>query len=318
MGFPLSDLILESVIREGLENLRRMPEIIDDLFSQLGSLPNSLANKYGQKELNKIKTLVQDREVSIIQAFPINNTPMPCISLQLLAAQEDVPLAAMDDYQEEIQVPMSSEDLAAQILASNVSLLSYDSFSGVVGISDATDLSSVHINHLLVDSSGNEFYILGGINNTTGSKSVIIKKQANLNIVGPSLIKSSINYDQYQVRTNVEKENILLGIHTKDMLTTKYLYTIIKYIIESRKKDLIDRGFILATYEGSDFNINERFESDFIYSRYLTVSGRIYNTWNSDQVIPIDYIDVDVRVPKATADNQDLGLTNSTIKVTDD
>lgn len=318
MGFPLTDLILEAVIRDGMENLRRMPEIIDDIFSQLVNLPGSLQYKYGDKEINKIKDLVQNTEVSVIHSFPTSNTIMPCISIQLLEAGEEIPLASMGDYQGQVEVPMTPQELQQQTIVSNLVITNYDGNSGIVSLDDSQDLSTVHPNQNLIDSAGNSFPILGGIVNITGQKQVIISKSANIDTVGPAFIQSSIITNTYEVRTNSEDERLLIGIHTQDALQTKYLYTMVKYFIESRKNELLNSGFMLATYKGSDFNLNKEYESDFVYSRYLTVSGKFYNTWNSDQVIPIDWLEVQVKVPRATASNEDLGLTNQTVQVEDD
>ena len=318
MGFPLSDLIIESIFRDGFENLRRNPAIIDDIFSQLVSLPPSLAWKYGEKEINKIKELVSKKEVSIIQAFPVNNTPMPAISIQLLEDPEEIPLAVMNDSGFDLETPMTPQQLAAQISASNVELLSYDPNSGILLLGDTADLSKVHPNQTLTDAGGNQFQILGGINNIPGQRQVIIPKGQEVDLAGPATIASSINYNQFEIRTNSEQETLLIGIHSKEPLITKYLYTLIKYFIESRKADLINRGFMLPTYKGADFNANKDFEADQIFTRYITITGKIYNTWNSDQVIPIDWIDVQVTVPRAEASNEDLGLTDQTIQVEDD
>lgn len=318
MGFKLTDLIIESILRDGLENLRRMPEIVDDLFSQLVSLPASLQKKYGDKEINKIKDLVQNTEVSIIHSFPTQNTEMPCISIQLMESEEEVDLASMGDYQGQAEVPMTPQQLQGQTIVSNLQITDYDANSGILSLSDAQDLSNVHPGQNLIDGNGVAFQILSGIDNTPGQKQVIIGKNVDIDVMAPAYIQSSITTNIFELKTNAENERLLLGIHTKDALQTKYLYNMVKYFLESRKDDLVSQGFMLATYKGSDFNLNSEYASDFIYSRYLTVSGKFYNTWNSDQVIPIDWLEVQVKVPRATATNEDLGLTNQTVQVEDD
>lgn len=313
MAFILTELVIESMIREGLENLRRDPSIVDDVFENLVSLP--IYKKYGEKELNKIKDLVTKKEISVVHGFPVADSKMPCISIQLMSAQENEKRSAMDDYWKQAETPMSQEELDEQVKETNILILGYDSNTGVISIDDSADLSNVHANQLFVDVDGNEFKILGGVRDDAGHKQVIIQKDAEINTVGPALVKSMFNTNSYEVRTNVERETILLGVHTKEALQTKYTYTLLKYIVESRKLDLIRRGFQLATYEGSDFSQNQEYQSDYIFSRYLTVSGLIENTWNADKIIPIDLIDVAIKVEKDEAGNEALGLTNQTIQV---
>lgn len=316
MAFLLSDLIIESTIREGLENIRRDTSVIDDIFENLINLP--IYKKYGEKEINKIKNIFENQEISIIHAFPPSEAKMPCISIQLLPGQENVRRAVMDDFWKDELKDKTKEELDAEIKVSNITLLSYDPDSGILEIDDSADLTNVHANQLLEDVDGNEFKILGGVNNVAGSKKVILDKGLSVNLAGPALIKTMFTQNQYEVRTNVEQEALLLGVHSKEALQTKYMFTVLKYIIESRKADLIRRGFQLATYESSDFSQNQEYQADFIYSRYLTVSGMIENSWNADKVIPIDLIDVGVKVEKDQAGNVALGREDQTIKVQED
>jgi hypothetical protein len=71
----------------------------------------------------------------------------------------------------------------------------------------------------------------------------------------------------------------------------------------------------LNTYNGSDFNRNEAYSGDVVYSRYLTISARLLNSWRSDKVQLVDNIDIRTFVPKDKKNNVDLGLENQTIKV---
>lgn len=316
MAFLLPDLIIESTLREGFENIRRDSSVIDDIFNDLVSLP--IYKKYGEKELNKIKKIFENKEISVIHSFPANDAVLPCVSIQLLPSNENVRRAVLDDFWKQDQTNKTPEELSAEIKVASLLILDYDPNSGTVDIDDSNDLTNVHANQILEDVDGNEFKILGGVDNTTGAKKVIIQKSAEINISGPAIIKSMFTTNSFEVRTNVEQVALLLGIHSKEALQTKYMFNILKYIIESRKADLINRGFQLATYEASDFSQNPEYAADFVYSRYLTVSGMIENSWNSDKVIPIDLIDLAVKVSKDKATNEDLGKQDQTIQVEDE
>jgi hypothetical protein len=314
--FTLSDLVIESLIREGLQNIRNDLEIVDEVFEQLTTLP--ISPKYGEDELAKIKNFLTTTPISIVHSFHIVESNIPCISIQLLSANEVIDRAVLDDFADDITRDMTQDELNDEIVSSPILISGYDPLSGIVEIDDASDLSAVHINHILEDTEGNEFRILGGIDDTSGQKQVIIQKQAELDINGPALIKTMFDKVQFEQRTNVERETLLIGIHTKESKLTKYLYTLLKYIIESRKLDLIRRNFKLATYEGSDFTRDMNYGSDVVFTRFLTVTGEIRNDWNADKVVPIDLLELDVRVKKDIATNEQLGREDQTIKVTED
>lgn len=318
MGFVVSDLVIESVLREGFTAVRRDPTILDDVFAQLKQIAPVIDKKYGDKEVRKIKEFFQNKEVSIVQAFSQVVDNLPCISIQLIDNTESLKYAHLDDWEEDVQKQFTDpEKIAALVILSAITVTSYDAASGTVYVTDGANLDAIHANQLYVDSDGNEFPIIGGIVNTTGAKQFVIKPFSEPELSGVGEIKSSINYDQYEQRGNLEDDKMLLGIHTEERLLTIYLYILVKYILASRKKDLINRGFLLATYSGSDFTRNLEYVEP-VFSRYLTVSGVIQNNWMSDKVIPIDLVDVTVLVDKDKLNNEQLDREDQTILVTDD
>lgn len=99
----------------------------------------------------------------------------------------------------------------------------------------------------------------------------------------------------------------------------------------SRKADLINRCFQKTTFQGSDFTRNLQYEGDHVFTRFLTVSGMIEDSWRSDEITQIDNIEVTTLVPKGAANDQDadtddpqgatteqLDKTDQTIQVADD
>jgi len=308
MGFKVTDLIIESVIRDGLESVRRDESIVDDIFGDISSkLGPLMGQKYGDKEIRKIKEYFQENEVSVVHSFAQVPSNLPCISIQLVdntekTARTQTGGAYLDDHEAVVEEEITdSEELAALIIQSSISIDSYDSASGTIKISDATDLAAVHANNIFEDVDGTEFPIVGGIIEDDGSKQVMIAAGSELNTVGPALIKSAVNFTQFERRGNQEDEKMLMGIHTQDRLITIYLYILVKYILSARKKDIIDRGYQLSTFSGSDFTRNEEYKGDVVFSRYLTLSGFVQNNWASDKVVPIDLVEVAVKVEKDLA-----------------
>lgn len=319
MGFKISDLIIESILQEGFEAIRRDPSILDDVFAELNNINPIINKKFGDKEISRIKTYFTTKEISIIQAFPQDPSKVPCISIQLQDNSENVRYAHIDDFSKDTSEDLTDpEDLEALIKVDEIVVTAYNSNTGKLSITDGSDLSSVTVNNLFVDASGVEFPIIGGILIEDGSKQVTIAAGQTVDISDFCQIKSSINFTQKEERGNVEDERLLLGIHTEERLLTIYLYILTKYFIVSRKKDLINRGFSLATYSGSDFTRNMDYAANLVYSRYLTISGITENSWESDVITAIENFDVKVLVGKDKATTEDLGLEDQTVQVSDD
>jgi hypothetical protein len=314
MSFKLPDLIVESIIRDGLNNARRDETVIDDVFCDL-TLPYA-SKKYGEAEVEKIKEIIRKKEVSIVHSFNLVNSTMPCISIQMTDDQEDEKSASMGSYVHNVTKAFTTpEQLAKLVIVGSFTPSAYQPNSGIVTVPDSVNLASVYANLLFVDSAGTKHQILGGVVNETGAKQFIISKNADVALGAGAEIKSSIDYELFQKRGNVERTQIILGVHTQDALLTKYLYVLIKYFILSRRSDLITRGFQLSTYQGSDFSRNMEYQGDVIYTRFFHLTGMVMHQWRSDKVQLIDSVEVQVQVAKDRLGNEALKLTDSTIKV---
>lgn len=313
MSFKLPDLIVESVLRDGFRNIRRDPSIIDDIFCDL-TKPFA-AKKYGEKELNKIKDIFINREVSIIHSYNLANTELPCISIQLADDREKENQSFMGNYLKTEVRQLNDAEKAKLIIINSFQPVSYDAKTGIVVVDDSVNLSTIHVNLLFVDTAGAEHVIIGGIVNEDGRKQFMIPRDETVDLGANAQIKSSLDYKVYQANGNIESVQIILGLHTKEALLTKYLYTIVKYIMLSRRKDLITRGLNLNTYNGSDFHRNMEYVGDVVYTRFFNIGGMQVNDFRFDKVQLIDNVDVNIKVPKDRLGNDALNRTTQTIQV---
>lgn len=318
MSFKLTDVAVESVLRDAFGAARRDPEIVQDIFCDL-TRPFA-SKKYGQKEIDKIQSIIENREVSIVHAYGLTNSNMPCISIQLIEDVEEEAKTPMGGFQNVRTRTITDPDkLAALIQVPPFQPDSYDPLTGVVRIPDSVNLSAVYANLVFVDADGASYTVRGGIVNYPGVKQLIIEPGiVALSLADGAYIKSSLDYEVYTIRGNAEKTSLMLGIHTSEPLLTKYLYTFVKHAILSRRRDLVSRGYQLNTYSGSDFHRNSDYPADVVFSRFLNISGIVMHSWRSDKVQLIDQILVDARIPKDRLGNVALGRTDQTIKVEGD
>jgi len=314
MSFTMPDLVVESILREGFMALKRKPELIDDVFASLTK--NYADKKYGQKELQRIKDAIQKRDWGFVHSFGEVESNLPCVSIQLGNESEDKGTAHLEDFEADVTENITDPDeLAGLVKISNIQPLDYDELSGTVYLDNSVNLSSVYPNLLYVDAAGVEHKIIGGIDNTSGQKQFVVEPMSEVDISDEGHIKSSIDFKQYTERGVHNDVQILLGIHTKDALLTKYFYILVKYFLLSRKKDMIDRCFIVSSYQGSDFTRNLKYEGDIVYTRFLTITGKVQDTFRSDQADIFDNVEVITKVPKDVATTEDLDLQDQTVQV---
>lgn len=286
-GFVLPELVIESVIRDGLLNVKATPTIIDSVFAQLGRVYNS--EKY-TGEIAKIKTLMNTDIPVVFNYSEVDAKPM-CYSIMIGEDSEDKKRAHLgDDYGTQETAITSQVALDALVVLANIIITAYDSISGKVTCHAATDLTAVYRYMILVDAASVEFQIIGAISNETDDKFFFVAPGSVVDITDFSLIKSSNTTSISTLRGVTGDQKLVIGTHSKNALTTKYLYILLKYFILSRKDDLISRGFYVASYAGSDFNRDSDYVGDKVYTRFLTVSGKIDDVWKQELVALIDNV----------------------------
>lgn len=311
MGFPLADLIVESLIRDGVQNLRENPAIIDDIFSSL-TAPYA-QRKYGVSEVNKIKNIINSRELAIISAYHPGEAQLPCLSIALSDDMEDRSNATFNDYAGTEQSSVTDPAQLAALYTSVAFVPLTISASNVIDLPLSVDMSQILLSNVVVDSSNNQFYI-GALVDTPTLKRIHLEDNQPTPAVGPLRTRSRLDVNVYNQHAIPERVKISVGIHTGEPLLTKYLYIILKYILFSRKKDAEARGLLVSTLTGSDFMRDPVYQGDIVYTRYIQIEGMIYSCWRQDQVQLVDAISIKALIPKQPTSDADLDRLDQTIR----
>ena len=293
MAFPLPDLIVENVIRNGILDIQNNPDVIDRVFAHM---TDGYANrKYGVNEIQKIKDILSGAdptEIAVVHSFHLAVAKTPSFSIQLGSQSEDESLARLEDFEENFCQPLSPSELASLVRATNVIPTSYNPLTGMVRVPDTVDLSDVHRQFIYEDGSNLEHIILSGISNTVGDKYFFIAKQSTPDIVNPGIIKSFLTEKSLTRRGVTDNISLLIGVHTTEPLLTKYLFILLQFFLLSRKEELIQNCLIVSSLSGSDFNPDLAYQGDKVFTRFLTLKGKIENSWDSDMYNLVDNINI--------------------------
>lgn len=292
MGMMLPDLIIETTIRDGLEWLADNPDRIDGIFAEL--LQGYASRKYGQTEIDRIKTFLAKKNIAVVHSFHEAAAKSPCYSIQLASESEAKDRAHLGDFEEDVQVDLTEPaDLDALKKVDALTPTAYDTITGKVSVPDSADMSLVNAGYIYEDGSGIEFEVLPGVSNVDGNKFFFIGKGLDPDIANPGFIRTFLDYTQHEVRGITTRTSILIGVHSKEALLTKYMYALLKYILESRKDDLIKRCFVNSTFTGSDFTRDMRYEGDMVFTRFYTITGEVDDSWRTDDIELIDSVEID-------------------------
>lgn len=288
MGAPLTEFVIETVIRDGLNELRVNPDRFDDLFSRFNEA--HFGNQYGQAKIDELKTYIQNNQIKIVHAYNVQPTQMPCISIQMISSDEVEELQQFSNELEEVD-----SDKTPDVYVSDIQPLSYDTVTGKLSIENGADLSMICPGMIFVDADGVEFVIGVGNSNMSGMKFINIGKGKEPSLALGARIESQIDFTRTRRRQIRLMETISLGCHASNNLhLSKFLYYILVYIIKSRQDAMINRGLQLDRSDASIFDRQSEFEGEHIFSRYINIHVMTEFDWDQEEVNIVDCFDVDV------------------------
>jgi len=285
MSFTLPDLVIESVIRDGLEQVKQDNTILDDVFGNLLAVYNT--RKYGTNEIQRIKDYINNHNIAVVHSFHLVASKMPCISIQLGAESEAQDYARIGDGDDIFMEALSAQELMDNEFVNDT--FTYDPATGKVTFTNPIDATKLHIGNRFVQDPV-DVPVLGIL-----ADGVIIEKGLTLT-ADPAIVRSFIQERMIETSNIYDNVNLLVGIHTEEPLLTKYLYVLVKYFLKSRKQSLSARCLSETKVSGSDFTRDLGYKADNIFTRYITVMGKSSDTWRADQVDQFDCVELDVTI----------------------
>ena len=293
MSFTLPDLVVESVLREGLDTLSIIT--VHDNLEILGGQPTILAD-------NRISIQIAGQDIT-----PDEIT----LGHSILTASGDVfPIVEVSDsgVGNEFIIILTMEMVGTEVISNltgnmgntidvidNVSPLArltsifgdFSQYGTVIAnkymreaerinlFLNSTDIAIVHsFNEVQTRVPCISIQLKNDIDDRRTAPTADFGGE--FGVVDSFLSGDSRNLDEGLVLSDVQ---ISVGIHTKDSLMTRYIYTLVKYILLSRRIDLERRGLIASTFGGSDFMRDMGYQGDIVYTRFLTVIGKAEDTW---------------------------------------
>jgi len=153
---------------------------------------------------------------------------------------------------------------------------SYDQALGEITFNNASEIADVAVGMVIIDpATGNGFIV-----NDKPSDTVLA---INPNSVLPkSQIAIIPQYPIYRARVerNFINETYSIGCHTSDPSTLIFLFSVVKYTLLRYKESLLEaNNFQLSSMTCSDMNHNQSFSAENVYSRFISLSGQIEESW---------------------------------------
>jgi len=291
IGIFQGDLVVKTAIELAIEDMRKNPWIIEDIFRSLVENP-LLARKYGMKEVARAKEFLLNNNIAIYMRHRLDKMEYPCITISIGTSNEDKALATLGDQSVAFEEYDANEiGKPIKFLVSPFLPVSYDITTGIVEIPDTIqEYRYIGQGMLLVDpTTGNAFII----NGKAGINGLQIDPGSELPSGELAIIPQ---YHIYKARREraISQEQYTIGCHTHgDPSTLIFLFSLVKYSLYRYREGLLEHNnFQISNLSCTDMIKNDQMAEENVYSRWITLSGQVEESWVKTPFRFIEAIDL--------------------------
>jgi len=278
MGIVATDILIKSMLEAAIADLRSNEWILEDIFSSLADDPIS-SPESGWKEVRSAIDWFQKTDIPVLMQHRVGDAPkIPCISIAYQPSREMEERASLadDGFEEDYLLDGNSGTAAVQKITNNFTPDKFDSSDGLFILPKGVDTSSMVVGNLIVAKSGKHYDII----QIVGSDQVKLKPDINEDFTDCYVAPKSRIWNVKREQTFIS-ESYQIGCHTQnDPATTYWLWQIIFYSCLRYKEAFLEgRGFELSGLQSSALERNQEFQSENVFSKYVTISGQTCGSW---------------------------------------
>lgn len=271
-GIFQSDVIIRTALVAAIADLRANPWLLDYVFASLPKDDLTLKD-YGEREVDQAKKWFLQTNIPVFMnvRVPDSGKP-PCITIALANSDESENTLGDVHYhpREDLETPWLA-------LTKLFDPISYNAATGIMVIPDEIVASLVLAKDMvIIDRYGKGYVVIEVLADNTVSilpGTVADFHNATIKPSKPSYV-AALEGAKF-------KETYTIGCHAiNEPVHLTYLHSIVVFILLRYRQALLEcRGFERSYISSSDFHKNEHFDMEQVFSRYIAISGYVYQSW---------------------------------------
>jgi len=271
LGVHQSDVVIRSCIVAALADLRANPWLLDYVFASLPRDEMTMKD-YGEKSVEKAKEWFLKTKIPVAMVPRLNEAQVPCITIKLQDSQESEVTLADVHYQ-----PTETNDGVWPNIVNPFTPAKYNAATGIMvlpaGAAGSTILAPGMV---VIDANGKTHNILEVFDD--GSFTI---KQGTIADFTGSVIRGQKPSYITALESVAYRETYLIGVHVAgEPVYLTWLHSILVFVLLRYKQALLEsRGFERSVVNSTDFDRNEQFESELVFSRYMNITGYVRQYW---------------------------------------
>ena len=271
VGIFQSDVILRTAVVAALADLRKNSWLLEYAFASLPKDELTMKD-YGERSVSAAKDWFLKTKIPVVMVPRLNDAQVPCISIELLSSEEaEVTLGDVHFC------PTEDNNSSWPALTSSFNPVNYSAATGImVAPQSIQDEVVIVPGMVVVDNIGKIHEILDVFDD--GS---FILEQGTVADFKASTIRGSRPALVTQLESVIYREQYRLGVHVgSEPVYLTWLHSIVCFALLRYKQALLEaRGLERTVFSSSDFSRNEGFESELVFSRYISMTGFVRHMW---------------------------------------
>lgn len=279
MGLFNGDVIIKTTIEMALEDIRKNSWLLSDIMGQF-TQEATINQVYGQKEIDRFKEWFVNNRIQVNLQHRLDKDEFPCITIALGNSSEIGDMKHMSDLSTDVETLMPAEiKKPISYIVKPFTPVGYDSLTGAVSVPKSTRIKTVTAGMILVNTQNGNGYVIKEV----VGQDILIEPDLDLNATTMAVVPQFPIYKARREHTFFQ-EQYSIGCHAVgDPNQTIWLHSIVVYILLRYREALLEgRGFTQSEFASSDLGPNPNFGpmgSDNVYSRYITLTGMVQNSW---------------------------------------
>lgn len=281
-GIFQSDVLIRSMVIQGLADLRVNPWLLDYVFAYLVN-DDLTSNTYGRKELDDLKDWFLNSEVKVHLSYLPEDVRFPSISIGLHSAEEESNQSLGNTHYDTSEL-VDPRDIGVTpvITLGPFTPISYDAATGTITLPAGLDTNGIIPGYRIFDSTTTTAY---PIIEVLDDNSFMIPGGVVANFTRAYIAPASSLYIA-QLESSIWRETWSLGVHAAgDQKYCLAMDSILRFILLRYKETLLEaRGFEVSKLSTGPMAPNAELAAklsnkQLVYSRYTTISGLARNYW---------------------------------------
>jgi len=273
------DVVIAEAIRQGLDDMRKNPWLLDDVFSSFAT-DDSLKDKYGQKEIDNAKDWFLNNKIEVVMRYRLDKDQFPLVTIALGSSTEIEDMKHLGDLSTQVETLMPSKiGQPIPYIVKPFVPEAYDQSTGILTVPDSVSLRGVRAGQILVDPDKGLGYVIQDIL----PEGILLEIDLELTLSRAGIVPQ---YQVYRARREHTffQEQYSIGCHVHgDPAPLLWLHAIVTYTILRYRESLLEsKCFTQSSISSSDLMNNPNFEGpggENVFSRYITLSGMVENSW---------------------------------------